>query len=172
MKRSWNSSRPRRRPSRGSRRTSAFQARGRRPARSGSSRRRASAASSARVRRVGEQPREQRVEVGARPSSGASGARSRRAPGPRLERTAHCARSDVTDVDAALVLHQVDDAAVGAHLQPVERAGRGEHRMPGELRRACRRSSSRVPERLAARDAVDDRRLVEHARLLAPRRAR
>ena len=81
---------------------------------------------------------EQRVEVGPRRSSGAARAAMRaRAPS-----------SDLAAVDTVLVLDHVDDAAVGAHLQPVERARRGEHRMARELP-SMRRSSSGA-ERLAA----------------------
>src|SRR6266568_7871606 len=59
------------------------------------------------------------------------------------------------------LLHHVDDPAVGAHLESIERAGRGEHRVTGQ-------SGEHVADhlfgaqRLAAADAGEDRGLVEH----------
>ena len=91
------------------------------------------------VRRVGVQPREQRVEVGPRLVLGLEAVMQ---DGP--------SGSDIADVDAALVLHEIDDTAVGAHPEPVERAGRGEHRVPGELRQHVR-DHLLGAERLAAR---------------------
>src|SRR5258706_13722361 len=66
------------------------------------------------------------------------------------------------------LLHHVDDPAVGAHLQSIERAWRGEHRMPGELGEHVA-DHLLGAERLAATDAAEDRRLVENTRL--PRRS-
>ena len=69
---------------------------------------------------------EQRVEIGPRLVLGLDPVMQR--DRGLAHRAARC-----RGAEAALVLHQVDHAAVGAHLQPVERARFGEHRVSGQL---------------------------------------
>src|SRR5438045_1146116 len=63
-----------------------------------------------------------------------------------------------------LLLHHVEDPAVSAHLEPLERPRRREHRVTRELAQHVA-DHLLGPKRLAAAHAIEDRRLVENPRL-------
>ena len=76
-----------------------------------------------------------------------------------------CGASKIADVHRFLGLDQVDDPTIGAHLEPVERARRGEHRVAGEPGEHRRRSSFRC--RAACRSACSRRSPPRSARAAA-----
>src|SRR5262249_18282238 len=103
----------------------------------------------------------------------AAKAKHRNPPGPcppalsgaaaRLERRARSLlRLALTD--AEFLLHHVEHPAIGAHLQPIQRTRRSEHRVAGKLGEHAA-DDFLGTERFAAAYAVEDGRFVEHARL-------
>src|SRR5207244_5312417 len=89
-----------------------------------------------------------------------------------IDRMAKSDRRDLhlqaSDIDAFFRLDQIDDATVGAHLEPIQRAGFHEHRM---LRESSERRVDHLlrTERFAATDAGEDLRLVEYELRLCDR---
>src|SRR5664279_2420223 len=77
--------------------------------------------------------------------------------------------SDLVDVNAAFVADQVHHPAVRAHLEAIERALRGKHRMAGKLPEH-RGDHLFGAQRLAAGDAVEDCGRVEDTRGAGPGR--
>ena len=151
----------------------ALAARSRVPAGRAPSRRRAVAGRSGSAAPRRRSPQAARAS-GAAAKAARAARRSRRAPGPRARARSRVRRTGASQTSrmssAALVLHHVDHAAVGAHLAAARARRARRTSNARRAARACCRSSSRCPAACRSAMQLNSSRLVEHARLLRLRR--